>query len=69
MCRSIKKLRSANRTASDEEVREAALQYIRKISGYRKPSKANQAVFDEAVEEVAAASRRMLNSLRVGARA
>ena len=69
MCRSIKKLRSVERPASDEEVREAALQFIRKISGYRKPSKANQAVFDEAVEEVAAASRRMLNSLRVGARA
>ncbi|MXX53286.1 MAG: DUF2277 domain-containing protein [Dehalococcoidia bacterium] len=69
MCRSIKKLRSADRPASDEEIREAALQFVRKISGYRKPSKANQAVFDEAVEDIAVVSRRMLNSLRVGARA
>ena len=69
MCRSIKKLRSADRPASDEEIREAALQFVRKISGYRKPSKANEAVFDEAVEDIADASRRMLDSLRVGARA
>ena len=69
MCRSIKKLRSADRPASDEEIREAALQFVRKISGYRKPSKANEAVFVEAVEDIAAVSRRMLDSLRVGARA
>ena len=69
MCRSIKKLRSADRPASDEEIREAALQFVRKISGYRKPSKANEAVFDEAVEDIAVVSRRMLDSLRVGARA
>ncbi len=68
MCRSIKKLRSADRPASDEEIREAALQFVRKISGYRKPSRANEAVFDEAVEDIADASRRMLDSLRVGAR-
>ena len=69
MCRSIKKLRSADRPASDEEIREAALQFVRKISGYRKPSKANEAVFDEAVEDIAVVSRRMLDSLRVGVRA
>ena len=69
MCRSIKKLRNADRPASDEEIREAALQFVRKISGYRKPSKANEAVFDEAVEDIAVVSRRMLDSLRVGARA
>ena len=68
MCRSIKKLRSADRPASDEEILEAALQYVRKISGYRKPSRANEAAFDEAVNDIAAASRRMLDSLRVGAR-
>ena len=69
MCRSIRRLRSADRPASDEEIREAALQFVRKISGYRKPSKANEAVFDEAVEDIAVVSRRMLDSLRVGARA
>ena len=69
MCRSIKKLRNADRPATDEEIREAALQFVRKISGYRKPSKANEAVFDEAVEDIAVVSRRMLDSLRVGARA
>ncbi len=68
MCRSIKKLRNADRPASDQEIREAALQFVRKISGYRKPSRANEAVFDEAVADIAATSRRMLDSLRVGAR-
>ena len=68
MCRSIKKLRNADRPASDEDIREAALQFVRKISGYRKPSKVNEPVFDQAVEDVAAVSRRMLDSLRVGAR-
>ena len=69
MCRSIRKLRNADRPASDQEIREAALQFVRKISGYRKPSKANEAVFDEAVEDIAVVSRRMLDSLRVGVRA
>ena len=68
MCRSIKKLRNAARSASDEEIREAALQFVRKISGYRKPSMANQAVFDEAVEDISTASKRLLDSLRVGVR-
>ena len=66
MCRSIRKLRNADRPTSDQEIREAALQFVRKISGYRKPSKANEAVFDEAVEDIAVVSRRMLDSLRVG---
>ena len=69
MCRSIRKLRNADRPASDQEIREAALQFVRKISGYRKPSKANEAIFDEAVEGIAVVSRRMLDSLRVGVRA
>ncbi len=60
MCRSIKQLRNANIPASEEEIRAAALQYVRKVSGYRKPSKANQAVFDLAVEEIVQATGRLL---------
>jgi len=63
MCRSIKPLRLPDRPATEEEVYEAALQYVRKISGYRKPSKANQAAFDDAIAEVAAATRKMLSAL------
>jgi len=63
MCRSIKTLRGLEPTASEEEVRAAALQFVRKISGYRTPSRANQCVFDVAVDDVAAASRRLLESL------
>ena len=63
MCRSIKVLRRAGETVTVEELNAAALQFVRKISGFHKPSKANQAVFDRGVEEVAAASRRLLESL------
>ena len=63
MCRSIKPLRLPDRPATEEEIREAALQFVRKVSGYRKPSKFNQAAFDSAVEEVAAATRKMLAQL------
>lgn len=63
MCRSIKTLRHPEGEASDEEVRAAALQFVRKISGYRQPSRANHEVFDQAVDEVAEASRRLLDSL------
>jgi hypothetical protein len=49
--------------ATQEEIRAAALQYVRKISGYRKPSRANQKAFDKAVAEVAAASRRLLEAV------
>ncbi|RJP54832.1 MAG: DUF2277 domain-containing protein [Anaerolineaceae bacterium] len=63
MCRSIKPLRLPDRPASEEEIHEAALQYVRKVSGYRKPSKANQAAFEAAVAEVAAATRKMLDRL------
>lgn len=69
MCRSIKKLRSVERPAADEEIRAAALQFVRKISGYRKPSKANEAAFNRAVDEIAVVSKNMLDSLRTGARA
>ena len=63
MCRSIKPLRLPERLATESEIQEAALQYIRKVSGTRKPSRLNQAAFDLAVEEVSAATRRMLESL------
>ncbi len=65
MCRSIKPLRLPDRLASQEEISEAALQYVRKVSGYRKPSQANQVAFDTAVAEVAAATSRMLKGLTV----
>ncbi|CAN5572273.1 hypothetical protein BH24ACT26_BH24ACT26_11190 [soil metagenome] len=63
MCRSIKTLRSMEEPASDEEVRAAALQYVRKVSGYRQPSKRNQEAFDAAVQEISEASRRLLDAL------
>ena len=65
MCRSIKTLRGANEPVSDEDVRAAALQYVRKLSGYRKPSQRNTAVFEAAIDEVAAATRRLLDGLAV----
>jgi hypothetical protein len=64
MCRSIKTLRGAEPAAGDEETHAAALQFVRKISGYRAPSKANQAAFDEAVQEVAAVTTRLLEGLQ-----
>jgi hypothetical protein len=63
MCRSIKTLRTGATPASDDEIAAAALQYVRKVSGYRKPSSANERAFDEAVTEVAAASRRLLEAV------
>ena len=66
MCRSIKTLRGMDHAPSEEEVRAAALQFVRKISGYRKPSRANEAVFEAAVDEIAAASRRLLDGLSSG---
>ena len=69
MCRSIKTLRRKDEAATKEEIRAAALQFVRKVSGYRTPSKANEEVFGAAVDEVAEASRRLLESLRPGARA
>ena len=66
MCRSIKQLRQPDGPPSDAEVRAAALQYVRKISGYRAPSRANQAAFDAAVAAVAEATHRLLDELGVG---
>jgi hypothetical protein len=63
MCRSIKTLRRPDEPATEEEIRAAALQFIRKVSGFRKPSRANAEAFDSAVEEVAAASRRLLGAV------
>jgi hypothetical protein len=63
MCRNIHTLFNFDPEATDEEVRGAALQYVRKISGFTKPSRANEAAFERAVEEVAAASKRLLDSL------
>lgn len=64
MCRSIKTLRRQDEPATDEEIAAAALQYVRKVSGYRKPSQANAQAFDGAVDEIAAASRRLLDALK-----
>jgi len=65
MCRSIKTLRGSTDPVSDEDVRAAALQYVRKLSGYRTPSRANEAAFETAVDEVALATRRLLDGLVV----
>ncbi len=63
MCRSIKPLRNMDHPVTEQEVYEAALQYVRKVSGYRKPSKANEEVFEKAVKEVAETTRGMLEEL------
>lgn len=67
MCRSIKVLRNQAEPASDDEVRAAALQFVRKVSGYRTPSRANQEVFEAAVEDVTATVRHLLDDLVVRA--
>jgi hypothetical protein len=63
MCRNIHTLYNFEPEATDEEIRGAALQYVRKISGFTKPSRANEEAFERAVDEVAAASKRLLDSL------
>jgi hypothetical protein len=63
MCRSIKTLRNVEQQASDTEVREATLQFVRKISGYRHPPQANMAAFEKAVDDIAAVSHQLLGSL------
>lgn len=65
MCRSIKTLRSSEAPPTDEEIRAAALQFVRKISGYRKPSRRNEVVFDEAVDQITHASARLLDGLQL----
>lgn len=66
MCRSIKTLRRSEEPATDEEITAAALQFVRKVSGYRAPSRANAEAFDRAVQEIGEASKKLLES--VGAR-
>lgn len=64
MCRSIKKLRNPDHLPDEEEIQAAALQYIRKVSGYRQPSKKNRAVFEQAVSEVAVSTRILLENIQ-----
>jgi hypothetical protein len=64
MCRSIKQLRSTEIPATEEEIRAAALQFVRKVSGYRKPSKVNEEAFERAVDEVTAATRILLQEIK-----
>ena len=64
MCRSIKTLRSAETLATHEETQAAALQFVRKVSGYRTPSRANEAAFNQAVDEIARITDTLLQSLR-----
>lgn len=68
MCRSIKTLRVGSDRLPDEEIEAAALQFVRKISGFRKPSQANEEVFERAVAEIAEASQRLLDDLVIGGR-
>jgi len=63
MCRNIKKLRSDERPPTDDEIREAALQFVRKVSGYRAPSRANQEAFNKAVEQIAGSVRTLMEDL------
>lgn len=63
MCRSIKTLFNFEPPATDEEIRSASLQFVRKLSGFNRPSKANQEAFDRAIDDVAAAARVLVDSL------
>jgi hypothetical protein len=63
MCRNIKTLFNFDPPATDEEIRAASLQFVRKLSGFNKPSKTNEAAFNQAIEEVAAVARRLIDSL------
>jgi len=68
MCRSIKVLRRPDTPATAPEISAAALQFVRKVSGFRKPSRTNQEAFDAAVQEVAAATERLLDTINEGKR-
>jgi hypothetical protein len=67
MCRNIKTLFNFEPPVTDEEICEAALQFVRKVSGFRKPSRANEVSFFRAVDEIAAASRNLISSLETKA--
>ena len=63
MCRSIKTLRNTEIPATEEDIRAAALQFVRKVSGYRKPSKVNEAAFERAVEEITLSTQKLLKAI------
>jgi hypothetical protein len=63
MCRSIKRLRAGTEVVPDDEIREAALQYVRKVSGFREPSARHREAFDQAVDEVADSSKHLLDTI------
>jgi hypothetical protein len=65
MCRNIKKLRYPDRPPTDEELELAALQYVRKVTGYRKPSQVNEKAFDAAIADIAMATRKLFDELIV----
>lgn len=65
MCRNIKKLRFEDRKPTDQELQDAALQFVRKISGYRKPSKTNEAAFDKAVIKIAGIGKTLFVELNI----
>jgi hypothetical protein len=67
MCRNIKMLFNFEPPVTEEEIRAASLQFVRKVSGFNKPSKANEAAFEAAVDEIAAAASRLLGSLETSA--
>ena len=67
MCRNIKTLFNFDPPATDEEIRAASLQFVRKLSGFNAPSKANEAAFDRAIDDVAAVARRLIDSLTTSA--
>lgn len=67
MCRNIKTLFNFDPPATDEEIRAASLQFVRKLSGFTAPSKANEAVFHRAIDEVAAVARRLIDDLETNA--
>ena len=67
MCRSIKTLFNFDPPVTDEEIRAASVQYVRKLSGFAKPSKVNVLAFAQAVDEIAASSRRLLDALETSA--
>ncbi len=69
MCRSIKQLRNAEIPATEDEIRAAALQFVRKVSGYRKPSKVNEVAFEQAIDEIAKSTQKLLENIAIKATA
>ncbi len=63
MCRNIRKLRQPDRAPTDQELRDAALQFVRKVSGYRVPSRANQTAFDQAIDDITKVTRTLFENL------